>query len=40
MLGLDFAHAWDESESVYFVHAGRYLFAWRGLNKHLYIMDY
>ena len=27
------AHAWDKSESVQFVHAGRHLFTWRGLYK-------
>ena len=28
--GWDFAHAWDESESVHFAHARRHNFAWRG----------
>ena len=30
MPGLDFAHAWNESDSVNFTYARRYLFAWRG----------
>ena len=30
MPGRDFAHTWDESESVYFAHGQRHLFALRG----------
>ena len=30
MPGWDFAHAWDESESVHFAHDQRHLFAWLG----------
>ena len=30
----DFAHARDESDSVYFVHARRHISAWRGSCMH------
>ena len=31
----DFAHAWDESESVLFAHGRRHVFAWRGSFEHV-----
>ena len=37
--GRDFVHAWDESEPVDFVHAGRHIFALHGPSrKHAYII--
>ena len=35
MIEYDFAHAWDESESVHFVHARRHIFAWLCPDCHL-----
>ena len=43
MPGIDFAHAFDESESSHFAHARRYIFAWPGpfhLKTKYYLMSF